>query len=92
MIWQTSPFVPVLLLTALACAILGISVWRHRPSPGVAPCVASFIATAGWNAGYAMELSSANYEAQLFWANVQYIFIAATPALMIALLAMKRSR
>jgi PAS domain S-box-containing protein len=82
-IWQTSPFVPVLLLTALACAILGISVWRHRPSPGVGPCVASFIATAGWNAGYAMELSSANYAAQLFWANVQYVFIAAMPAVMI---------
>ena len=84
MIWQHTPYLSVLLLTALACAILGVYVWRHRPSPGVGPCVASFVATACWNAGYAMELSSANYEAQLFWANVQYIFIAATPALMIA--------
>jgi PAS domain S-box-containing protein len=82
-IWQTSPFLPALLLTALACAILGVHVWRHRPAPGVGPAVGSFIATAGWNACYAMELSSANYSAQLFWANVQYIFISATPALMI---------
>lgn len=75
MIWQHTPYLSVLLLTALACAILGVYVWRHRPSPGVGPCVASFVATACWNAGYAMELSSANYEAQLFWANVQYITV-----------------
>ena len=31
-----------------------------------------------------MELSSANYEAQLFWADVEYIFISSTPALMLA--------
>jgi len=49
----------------------------------VGPATASFVISAGWNAGYAMELSSANYAAQLFWANVQYVFISAAPAMMI---------
>ena len=94
MIWQTSPFVPALLFTACACAILGMYVWRHRPAPGVGPAAASFVISASWNAGYAMELSSANYAAQLFWANVQYVFIAAAPALMIyfALIYVGRGR
>jgi hypothetical protein len=69
-IWQHTPYLSVLLLMALASAILGIYVWRHRPSLGVGPCVASFVATACWNAGHSMGLSSANCEAQLFWANV----------------------
>ena len=70
MILQHTSYMSVLLLTALACAILGIYVWRHRPSLGVGPCVASFVATACWNAGHSLELSSANCETQLFWANV----------------------
>lgn len=83
MIWQSTPYLPALLVTAMACAILGAYVWRHRPTPGVGPAVASFVFTACWNVGYALELSSANYEAQLFWANIEYIFISAMPALMI---------
>jgi PAS domain S-box-containing protein len=81
-IWQDSPFVPALLFTALTCAALGVFVWRQRPTLGVGPVVGSLMATGCWNAWYAMELASANYPAQLFWANMQYIPITATPALM----------
>jgi PAS domain S-box-containing protein len=82
--WQHSPFVPVLVVTALACGALVLVLWRQRSATGAGIALASFVATAAWNAGYALELSSANYEAQLFWANVQYIFISQTPSLMFA--------
>lgn len=84
MTWQTTPFLPALLLTALACLVLGVHIWRHRPAAGVGTAVASFAATGLWCVGYAMELSSANYEAQLLWANIQYIFISQLPTLMLA--------
>lgn len=79
MTWQHSPFVPVLVVTALACGALVLVLWRQRSATGAGIALASFVATAAWNAGYALELSSANYEAQLFWANVQYIFISQAP-------------
>ncbi len=41
-IWQSTPFLPALLLTALACAGVGIYIWRYGKVSGMGPTVGSF--------------------------------------------------
>ena len=82
--WQYTPYSPVLGATALCCGVLAVLVWRRRPASGSTLAAVSFLATAGWNAAYALELSVTDPAAQQLWANVQYICISAIPGLWLA--------
>ena len=82
--WQYTPFTPALIVTAGACALLSLFVWRRRPAPGAQLAATAFLTTAAWNAGYALELSSVRLDDQQLWADVQYLFISAVPGLWLA--------
>src|SRR5262245_56455796 len=87
MLWQTTPYVLPLLLTALVAAALAVYAWRKRPAPGAAPFFIMMLAVAQWTCGYALELSSAERDWIVFWAKVEYMGIVIGPvaALVLAL-------
>ncbi len=77
--WQNSPYAWALILTAIASGIVVLLAWRRRPAPGAWPTVFLMLAVALWSLAYALELGSANLEAQTFWAKVQYLGIVTVP-------------
>jgi PAS domain S-box-containing protein len=87
MLWQATPYVLPLLMTALIAGGLAIYSWRRRPAPGATPFFAMMLAVAEWTCGYAFELSSADLDSIVFWAKLEYLGIVIGPvaALVLAL-------
>jgi PAS domain S-box-containing protein len=83
--WQNSPYAWAMILTALASGIVVLLAWRRRPAPGSWPMVFLMSAVALWSFAYALELGSANLEAQIFWAKVQYLGIVSVPVIWLVL-------
>jgi diguanylate cyclase (GGDEF)-like protein/PAS domain S-box-containing protein len=78
--WQWTPYsVPVIIAVILSAA-LAVQAWRRRPSAGAASVALLMVALAWWSFGYALELSSATFEWELFWTYVQYVGIVLSPA------------
>lgn len=75
-------FTPSLLLLAAVVPIalgLGWHAWHNRSLPGALPFVAITLIAAVWSASDALELAAVGLQAKLFWANLQYLFIASMP-------------
>ncbi len=83
--WQFSPYVLTLVVAAAVSGNLAVLAWRRRPTPGAWPTVFLMLAVAAWSLGYALELGSANLEAQVFWAKVQYLGIVSVPLMWLLL-------
>jgi PAS domain S-box-containing protein len=83
--WQNSPYAWAMILTALASGIVVLLAWRRRPAPGSWSMVFLMSAVALWSFAYALELGSANLEAQIFWAKVQYLGIVSVPVIWLVL-------
>jgi diguanylate cyclase (GGDEF)-like protein/PAS domain S-box-containing protein len=77
--WQYTPFALPLLIAATISAALAFYTWRHRSTPGATGLGLMTLAVVEWGLAYALELSSANLPAKLFWAKVQYLGIVIAP-------------
>ncbi len=67
---------PLLLVFAAVISVaIGIFAWQRRSIRGAPALVLLASAVAIWATGYAFELSSVQYETQIFWAKFQYLGI-----------------
>jgi PAS domain S-box-containing protein len=85
MTWQFVPYAIPLILAASVSTLLAIYAWRRRPAAGAAPLAAFMLAAAQWCLAYALELSSANQAAQVFWAKAQYLGIVTVAGTMLVM-------
>ncbi len=92
--WQYTPYIIPLLVAAAIATLLAIYAWRRRPIFGAVPFTVIMLAVMVWTIGYALELSSADLAAQVFWAKFEYIGIVIGPvaALIMALEYVGRER
>jgi len=74
-----SPFIAPLVIAAAACAAFAILAWRRPTLPGSRAFVWLGMSMAGWSLAYAMELGSPLLTTKLFWAKLQFVFIAVVP-------------
>ena len=79
MIWQYTPFVFPLLVTAAISGGLALYAWRRRRAVGAAPFALVMLGAAAWSLVYALRLSSADLPAKFFWARVRYLAIVTVP-------------
>ena len=74
-----TPYALFLFAAAVIAAVLGWHAWRRRSFPGA---VAFFVVTMSaclWSLAGALEMLAAGLGAKLFWANIEYLSIAAIP-------------
>ena len=79
MIWQYSPFlIPLIITAGILCGLTIVTI-RYRNAPGTWP-VALFLGAATlWTAAYTLELASADLPANLFFTYIQYPGIVIVP-------------
>ena len=83
MISQLVPYAIPLALAAGVSVLVAVYAWRRRPAAGAAPLTLFMLAAAEWCLGYALELSSSELAAKVFWARAQYLGIVAVAGLML---------
>jgi PAS domain S-box-containing protein len=69
----------LLVIAAAACAAFAILAWKRPTLPGARAFVWLGMGMAGWSLAYAMELGSRLLVTKVFWAKLQFLFIAAVP-------------
>jgi PAS domain S-box-containing protein len=79
--WQYTPYALLLLTAAVVSCIVALLAWRRRQAPGAKPLVWLMLSSIVWLVGNALETVSLDLPDKLFWANLQYFSIAATPVL-----------
>src|SRR5688572_16277295 len=80
MVFQNSPYIYPLLLSAAITALLGLYAWRRRRLAIGAEAFAWFMFAASvWALGGALTWASANLEAKEFWTRFSYFGVAAVP-------------
>ena len=62
-----------IVLSFILCGTVGVSVWRHRQSPGIRTYFYITLAQMSWILGYALELTSPSLAGKLFWDDLQFI-------------------
>jgi hypothetical protein len=77
--WQYTPFAIPLLVAAVVSIGLAVYAWRQRLKVEVTAFIILVSFAGWWAAGYALELSSANQPAMIFWAKLEYFSIAIIP-------------
>src|SRR5689334_7243576 len=70
--WQSTPYALPLVAASAASIGLAFLAWRRRQAPGAIIFMIMVLSVAEWTLGYALELSSANLPAILFWAKLEY--------------------
>ena len=79
MTWQYTPYAITLIVTALVALLLAGVAFRRRRTLGTPMFIGMMLAVAEWLFGYALELSSHNLAAIVFWAKVEYLGIVIVP-------------
>ena len=79
MSFQNSPFITLLVIAAAACAAFAILAWRRPTLHGSRAFVWLGLGMAGWSLAYAMEVGSTLLATKLFWAKLQFGFVAVVP-------------
>ena len=94
MIFQYSPFLIPLLLSAALTGSLAYFGWRDRTNPVSGSFALLMIAAALWAVGYAIQLISADLETNLLFNTFEYVGIVTVPVawLLVALCYTGRSR
>jgi PAS domain S-box-containing protein len=69
---------PLAVAVALA-ATLALYAWRRRSTPGAPFFAIVMLALTEWTLGYALELTSNDLSAAIFWAKMQYLGLASMP-------------
>ncbi len=72
MIFQSSPYILPLLLSAFINLLLMVYAWRNRPAPGASSFVLIFMAMGIWSLADGLRWASGTYELQLFWAAARF--------------------
>lgn len=83
--YQYTPYILLLLSSALVTALLAVYVWRRRAVPGAVQLVVLSLMASGWSLTNALEMSSTDLPTKIFWANFQYLFYVGTPVAWLAL-------
>ncbi len=78
--WQYTPYTAFLLLSGIIALALAAYAWRQRTITGAKILSLLMLLVAIWSLGYALELASVSLSSKLFWAKIQYLGIAYTPA------------
>ena len=84
MTWQPLSYSLLLFIVAVLGIFLARSAWRRRPVPGAAAFTWLMLAAGEWALTYALELSSADLWAKVFWAKTQYLGIVLVPVAWLA--------
>ncbi len=74
-----TPFILPLAATAAVAAGLLVMAWQNRAEPAAAWFAATLGCLVGWTVGYMLELMAAGLQTKIFWADLQYVCIAALP-------------
>lgn len=84
MIWFF-PHVLLLNITSVIGIFLIIYTLRYRHAPGALPFTGLLFCAVIWSGGYALEITSSQFETKVFWLNIQQIGIFTSPVLWFAL-------
>ncbi len=85
MIWQYTPYVWPLIVTAGFAAGMALYAWRSRHTvPGAIPLTILMLAVAHFSATYVLEIGSVEVGLKVFWAKVETAGTLAIPAAWLA--------
>lgn len=84
MIWQYSPMLPLLIISASLTAVLSIIAWKNRRSPGGTALTMFLSGATIWSAAYALELCAADLGSNLLFTDIEYFGIAVIPPAFLA--------
>ncbi len=76
---QHTSAVLLLVITAVAAVALAFFAWRQRHVLATKPFAALMLTGGIWSLGYALELSSADLAAKIFWVKIYYAGIVLVP-------------
>ncbi|MFA5331566.1 MAG: histidine kinase N-terminal 7TM domain-containing protein [Methanoregula sp.] len=79
MIFQYSPFVPIILLSGIISVVLACVGWRNRKNPLSRPFTLVMVAETIWIFGYAIEISSPTLQMVLLVNNIEYLGLVTVP-------------
>ena len=79
MIFQNSPFLIPLLVSAGITGVLALMSLKRKSDPVTAPFFLLMCATTLWTIGYALQLASADLAANLFFNTIEYLGIVTVP-------------
>jgi len=79
--WQYTPYTIPLLLSAALATGLFFYAYRQQETPGAKTFAALMHCFVGWPITYALSLSMTTESAQIFWANIVFMYIVAVPVL-----------
>jgi diguanylate cyclase (GGDEF)-like protein/PAS domain S-box-containing protein len=74
-----TPFILPLVVTAVLAVGLLVMAWQNRAEPAAVWFAATLVCLMGWTLGYMLELMAVGLQTKVFWADLQYVFIAALP-------------
>jgi hypothetical protein len=79
MVWQPTPFLPPLVVSALILALLGAYAWRHRQVRGAPGFIILMGGGAVWAVAYGLHLAAADRAWAAVWIGFIYLGIVAQP-------------
>jgi PAS domain S-box-containing protein len=79
MAWQSTPFFPPLVASALILALLGSHAWRHRQVRGAPGFIILMGGGAVWAVAYGLHLAAADRAWAAVWIGFIYLGIVAQP-------------
>ena len=79
MAWQSTPFFPPLVVSALILALLGAYAWRHRQVRGAPGFIILMGGGAVWAVAYGLHLAAADRAWAAIWIGFIYLGIVAQP-------------
>jgi PAS domain S-box-containing protein len=79
MVWQSTPFLPPLVVSALILALLGAYAWRHRQVRGAPGFIILMGGGAVWAVAYGLHLAAADRTWAAVWIGFIYLGIVAQP-------------
>ena len=78
--WQQTPYTFLLFIAGGIAIALALYSWRRRATAGAHIFAILMLLVAEWSVGYGFELAQTTLQAKLFWAKLQYLGIAFSPA------------
>jgi PAS domain S-box-containing protein len=77
--FQFTPYLWLLIGSAVISTGLGLYAWRRRAVTGAVSFAVLMLIATGWSLANALEMAGADLATKLFWANVQYLSYGALP-------------
>src|SRR5512136_43185 len=77
--WHYTPYIMLLIVSAMTSAMLAVYAWQHRRVPGASALAWLMSAVAEWSLASVPALTSADLSAKIFWSDVKYVGICLVP-------------